>query len=87
MWAEPRGARTVWLKDIARDFKAMNGVWNAWVDQESKPVRATVQLMHLQLQVQRVRQNLWICPPRLPLRARPLACPRVCVYALILIII
>ena len=57
VWAEPRGARTVWLKDIARDFKAMNGVWNAWVDQENKPVRATVQsplatpLMLVEIQV------------------------------------
>ena len=31
----------VWLKDIERDFKAMNGVWNAWVTE--KPVRATVE--------------------------------------------
>ena len=34
---------TIWLKDIARDFKGMNGVWNAWVDPDNKPVRATVQ--------------------------------------------
>ena len=30
-----RTLHPVWLKDIARDFKAMNGEWNAWVD----PVR------------------------------------------------
>ena len=34
---------TIWLKDINRDFKAMNEVWNAWVDPENKPVRATVE--------------------------------------------
>ena len=26
----------IWLKDISRDFKAMNAVWNAWVDPENK---------------------------------------------------
>ena len=30
---------TIWLKDINRDFKAMNGEWNAWVD----PVRNGVE--------------------------------------------
>ena len=34
---------TIWLKDINRDFKAFNEVWNAWVDPENKPVRATVE--------------------------------------------
>ena len=34
---------TIWLKDINRDFAAMNEVWNAWVDPENKPVRATVE--------------------------------------------
>jgi len=34
---------TIWLKDIAADFKSMNAVWNAWVDPDNKPVRATVQ--------------------------------------------
>ena len=34
---------TFWLKDINRDFAAMNEVWNAWVDPENKPVRATVE--------------------------------------------
>mmetsp|Transcript_86948 Transcript_86948/g.249412 ORF Transcript_86948/g.249412 Transcript_86948/m.249412 type:complete len:317 (-) Transcript_86948:12-962(-) len=33
----------IWLKDIERDFKSMNAVWNAWVDPANKPVRATVQ--------------------------------------------
>lgn len=27
---------TIWLKDIDRDFKAMNNVWNAWVDPDNK---------------------------------------------------
>ena len=34
---------TIWVKDIAADFKGMNGIWNAWVDPSNKPVRATVQ--------------------------------------------
>uniref|UniRef100_A0A7S1BKH0 Uncharacterized protein n=1 Tax=Corethron hystrix TaxID=216773 RepID=A0A7S1BKH0_9STRA len=34
---------TIWLRDIERDFKGMNSVWNEWVDSENKPVRATVQ--------------------------------------------
>lgn len=33
----------VWLKDIGRDFKAMNSVWNGWVGASNKPVRATVE--------------------------------------------
>jgi enamine deaminase RidA (YjgF/YER057c/UK114 family) len=34
---------SIWLKEIDRDFKGMNEVWNDWVDPENKPVRATVQ--------------------------------------------
>lgn len=34
---------SIWLKDIGTDFKAMNGVWNEWLDPINKPVRATVQ--------------------------------------------
>ena len=34
---------SIWLKDINRDFAAMNTVWNAWVDPDNKPARATVQ--------------------------------------------
>lgn len=34
---------TIWLKDINRDFKDMNSVWNDWLDAGNKPVRATVQ--------------------------------------------
>jgi enamine deaminase RidA (YjgF/YER057c/UK114 family) len=33
----------IWVKDIQNDFKAMNEVWNGWLDPENKPVRATVQ--------------------------------------------
>lgn len=32
----------IWLADIA-DFDAMNTVWDAWVDVDNKPVRATVE--------------------------------------------
>lgn len=34
---------SIWLKDISRDFKGMNTVWNEWVDPNNKPVRATVE--------------------------------------------
>jgi len=34
---------SIWLKDIEQDFKGMNSVWNAWVDPDNKPVRATVE--------------------------------------------
>jgi enamine deaminase RidA (YjgF/YER057c/UK114 family) len=34
---------TIWLRDIERDFKAMNAVWNGWIDPDNKPTRATVQ--------------------------------------------
>jgi enamine deaminase RidA (YjgF/YER057c/UK114 family) len=34
---------TIWLRDIDRDFQAMNVVWNQWVDPDNKPTRATVQ--------------------------------------------
>lgn len=33
----------IWLKDIAADFKGMNEVWDAWVDPENAPTRATAQ--------------------------------------------
>ena len=33
----------IWLKDIARDFAAMNVVWDAWSDPDAAPARATVQ--------------------------------------------
>ncbi|MFG1243290.1 RidA family protein [Xanthobacter sp. DSM 14520] len=31
---------TIWLSDIA-NFAGMNSVWDAWVDQENPPARAT----------------------------------------------
>ena len=31
---------TVWLSDM-KDFGEMNAVWDAWVDQDNKPARAT----------------------------------------------
>lgn len=34
---------TIWLKDIERDFGAMNEVWCQWIDQNNKPVRATTE--------------------------------------------
>jgi len=33
----------IWLKDISKDFVAMNSVWNAWIDQNSKGVRHCVE--------------------------------------------
>ncbi|GGY01213.1 RidA family protein [Vogesella alkaliphila] len=32
---------TLWLKDIARDFAAMNEEWVAWLPQGASPARAT----------------------------------------------
>ncbi|MXQ10475.1 RidA family protein [Microvirga makkahensis] len=32
----------IWLADIS-DFQGMNTVWDAWVDQENPPARATCQ--------------------------------------------
>lgn len=31
----------IWLKDIGRDFGAMNPVWEEWVDKANIPTRAT----------------------------------------------
>jgi len=36
-------ASTVWLKDLAADFAALNEVWEGWHDPACLPVRATVQ--------------------------------------------
>lgn len=33
----------IWLKDIARDFDAMNEVWNAWTAEGAAPTRAAAQ--------------------------------------------
>lgn len=33
----------IWLKDIGRDFEAMNEVWDAWTDPNDPPTRATAQ--------------------------------------------
>ncbi|MBC3345478.1 RidA family protein [Pseudomonas sp. SWRI196] len=33
----------IWLKDIERDFAAMNSVWDAWLPTNCAPARATVQ--------------------------------------------
>ena len=33
---------TIWLTDM-RDFADMNSVWDAWVDKENTPARATVE--------------------------------------------
>jgi len=33
---------SVWLKDVGRDYGAMNEVWNSWIVPNNKPVRATV---------------------------------------------
>lgn len=31
----------IWLKDIGRDFQAMNQAWDAWVPSGAAPTRAT----------------------------------------------
>lgn len=33
----------IWLKDIARDFDAMNEIWEKWVVRDAAPTRATAQ--------------------------------------------
>ncbi|MFM0188012.1 RidA family protein [Paraburkholderia nemoris] len=33
----------IWLSDIAADFDAMNEVWDAWVEKDCGPARATVE--------------------------------------------
>jgi enamine deaminase RidA (YjgF/YER057c/UK114 family) len=33
----------IWIKDLARDFEAMNAVWNAWTAPNAAPTRATAQ--------------------------------------------
>jgi enamine deaminase RidA (YjgF/YER057c/UK114 family) len=33
---------SVWLRDIA-DFAQMNAAWDAWIDRDNMPVRATVE--------------------------------------------
>tara|TARA_B110001452_G_C14848321_1_gene296293 strand:+ start:325 stop:510 length:186 start_codon:yes stop_codon:yes gene_type:complete len=46
----------VWLKDIAKDYKAMNEAYSAWVDADNKPIRATVQSLlaspHMLVEIQ-----------------------------------
>jgi enamine deaminase RidA (YjgF/YER057c/UK114 family) len=32
----------IWLRDIA-DFEKMNAAWDAWIDRDAMPVRATVE--------------------------------------------
>jgi enamine deaminase RidA (YjgF/YER057c/UK114 family) len=34
---------SIWLKNIERDFGAMNEVWIQWIDPNNKPVRATTE--------------------------------------------
>jgi enamine deaminase RidA (YjgF/YER057c/UK114 family) len=31
----------IWLKDITRDFAGMNEIWDAWIDPDAAPTRAT----------------------------------------------
>lgn len=33
----------IWLKDIKRDFAAMNQVWEEWIPEGALPARATVE--------------------------------------------
>ena len=33
----------IWLKDIDKDFQAMNEVWVEWMDPDNKPVRVAVE--------------------------------------------
>lgn len=33
----------IWLKDIERDFPAMNAVWERWLPADAAPARATIE--------------------------------------------
>jgi enamine deaminase RidA (YjgF/YER057c/UK114 family) len=33
----------IWIKDIGRDFKVMNEIWDAWLAPGTAPTRATAQ--------------------------------------------
>ena len=33
----------IWIKDLVRDFEAMNEIWNAWTAPNAAPTRATAQ--------------------------------------------
>lgn len=33
----------IWLTDIENDFSTMNGIWEAWLDPNGTPTRATVE--------------------------------------------
>lgn len=33
----------IWLKNISRDFEAMNEVWESWLSKDPPPARATAQ--------------------------------------------
>lgn len=33
----------IWMKDISRDFAAMNEIWDSWTDPRYLPARATCQ--------------------------------------------
>ncbi|WP_246678688.1 Rid family hydrolase [Mesorhizobium sp. B2-4-17] len=33
----------IWLKNIARDFAAMNAAWEDWIPETNLPARATVE--------------------------------------------
>jgi enamine deaminase RidA (YjgF/YER057c/UK114 family) len=33
----------IWIKNISRDFAAMNEVWDAWIGPDAAPARATAQ--------------------------------------------
>ncbi|WP_434671991.1 RidA family protein [Pseudomonas sp. R1-15] len=34
----------IWMKDMGRDFAAMNTIWSDWVDAAHTPARATAQV-------------------------------------------
>ncbi|WP_434630904.1 RidA family protein [Pseudomonas sp. Z1-29] len=35
----------IWMKDMGRDFAAMNAIWSDWVDAAHTPARATAQVV------------------------------------------
>jgi len=35
----------IWLKDIKKDFQAMNDIWDSWTAPDAAPTRATAQCL------------------------------------------
>lgn len=59
---------TIRLKDLDRDYREMNDVWNKWIHWGSKPVRATIEanmILHenilIEIQLTAARDGIFDC--------------------------